>query len=99
MNTPSENIVLCVSDPTVAASDIPEYWFSKFHSGSEAMELAREFLLRQRSIGNGIGDYELALICSELLLRVTGERIAPSGIDIDVNHGFATDPMGNEWHV
>ena len=51
-----------------------EFWFSEVHSGSRAIEAAREIL----EGSSGIDELDVFQICSELILRITGERVAPS---------------------
>lgn len=68
----------------------PDFWWDNIHSGSEAIESARKYLADSRGVLQepGLTSFELAMVCSELIFRVTGEKVSP----VD---GFAWAPCGN----
>jgi hypothetical protein len=57
-----------------------ENW-QETHSGSEAIEMAREILANPKMLLCQDLTVEVSMICHELILRVTGERITPVGIE------------------
>ena len=83
-------------EPLTRASEIPTEWFSLFHSGSEAVKFARDYLEGGKPIGQ-LGEIEISLICSELIYRVTGEKIAPKNILINLKRGIAHNTTGGYW--
>ena len=58
--------------------DFDEFWWAEIHSGSEAMQYAREFLNNPRMFYSDISAVDVMLICSELIFRVTGEKVMPN---------------------
>jgi hypothetical protein len=62
----------------------PDWWWDNVHSGSEAIEAARELLQSPNMLTHQDCTFDVMRVCSELLFRVTGERITPqSGFDFD----------------
>lgn len=57
-----------------------ESW-DEVHSGSEAIEMAKEILANPKLLLCQDLTVEVSMICHELILRVTGERITPAGIE------------------
>lgn len=58
--------------------DFGRFWFKEIHSGSRAIEAAREILECPQVLHMGELSAEILFICSELIFRVTGEQVAPS---------------------
>ena len=55
------------------------FWFRDIHSGSEAVESARQILANPNALSTGEFSLEILFICSELIFRITGEQIIPEG--------------------
>ena len=56
----------------------PIWWWKNIHSGSQAIEAARELLEHPGVLMCEDRTMDVMLICSELIFRVTGEQITPS---------------------
>ena len=64
----------------------PNWWWQNVHSGSEAIEAARELLANPGVLSCEDRAIEVMQVCSELIFRVTGEQITPSsGFHLDGN--------------
>lgn len=59
--------------------DFDKFWFKEVHSGSSAIEAARQILAHPGSLHTGEFSEEILYICSELIYRVTGEQVTPQG--------------------
>lgn len=55
----------------------PGWWWSEVHSGSAAIEFARELLAQPGVLHCEDRTLEIMLICSELIFRITGEQVTP----------------------
>ncbi len=59
--------------------DFNKWWFRDIHSGSDAIDAAKKILECPMSLYTGELGMEVLLICSELIFRITGEKIEPKG--------------------
>jgi len=59
--------------------EFARFWWRDIHSGSEAIEGAREILRSPEVLHTGTMDAQVLFICSELIFRVTGEQVTPDG--------------------
>jgi hypothetical protein len=57
---------------------LPSEWFGQIHSGSAAIEFARELLSNPRLLNHQMLTPLICMIAAELIFRVTGEQVAPS---------------------
>ena len=62
--------------PTIEVT--PEWWWRNIHSGSEAVEAARDLLANPSDLLHQDRTLDIMLICSELVFRITGEQLAPA---------------------
>lgn len=70
------------------------FWWESIHSGSEAIETARRFLEDSRTFGgSNLGAFDMALVCSELIFRVTGEKVTPKKGFFWASHDVIEGPL------
>jgi hypothetical protein len=60
-----------------------DWWWENVHSGSAAIEIARELLEKPHVLGSYDRTLEVMLVCSELIFRITGERVIPATAGFD----------------
>ncbi len=60
--------------------EIDALWWQHIHSASLAIEAARQILAEPYSLHTGELSAEMLFVCSELIFRVTGERVIPGGL-------------------
>jgi hypothetical protein len=86
-------------DDGVMASHMCSEWWKRFHSGSEALEIARRFLDGEIEPTCRDVTFDMAMVCSELIFRVTGEQLAPSRVRVNRARGIAYSSIGAELHA
>lgn len=59
--------------------EFDRFWWKHIHSGSRAIEAAREILECPGVIHSGERTAEILFVCAELIFRVTGEQVTPNG--------------------
>ena len=83
-----------MNEETISAN----WWWENIHSGSDAVEAAKWLLSNPTVLAHQDCSFEVAQVCSELISRITGERISPSQ-GFCLENGVVYGVIGAEWHL